>query len=65
MNPTVVVLSTLTGVLVGGLFAYLGIPVPVPPKLAGLMGIVGLFVGYKLVDLTGAGVDLLGRLGVT
>lgn len=44
-----VVLSTLTGMAVGAVFAMLKLPVPAPSNLAGVMGIVGIFLGFILV----------------
>lgn len=41
-----VLLSTATGFAVGLLFARLRLPVPAPATLAGIMGIVGIFLGY-------------------
>lgn len=43
-----VILATLVGIIIGLLFARLKLPIPAPPTLAGLMGIVGLFLGYYL-----------------
>lgn len=37
------------GLVVGVLFAGLRLPIPAPPTLAGVAGIVGIFVGYLLV----------------
>ena len=56
-------LALLTGLVAGALFAVLNIPIPAPPELAGVMGIVGLFAGYKLIEFFDVGVDLLGLLG--
>jgi XapX domain-containing protein len=42
--------TTLTGVAVGGIFSVLKLPIPAPPVFAGLMGIVGLWIGYGLVQ---------------
>ena len=42
--------TTLTGVAVGGIFSVLRLPIPAPPVFAGLMGIVGLWIGYGLVQ---------------
>lgn len=64
MNETLIALSVLTGLLTGALFRYLQIPIPAPPNLAGIMGIVGIYTGYKLVDYLGWGFDLLDALGV-
>jgi XapX domain-containing protein len=44
------VYTTLTGVAVGGVFSILKLPIPAPPVFAGLMGIVGLWIGYALVQ---------------
>lgn len=63
MNVTVVALALLTGVVTGGLFRLLHVPIPAPPDLAGVLGIVGLFLGYRIVDYAGVGIDLLGALG--
>lgn len=43
-----ILLSTATGFAVGLLFAKLKLPVPAPLSAAGVMGIVGLFLGYTL-----------------
>lgn len=34
------------GLLVGLAFAILGMPVPAPPTIAGVVGILGLTIGY-------------------
>jgi len=41
-------LSTGTGAMVGFLFAVLKLPIPAPPALQGIMGIIGIFMGYQL-----------------
>lgn len=64
MNVVIVALSILTGAIVGGVFAYLGVPVPAPPTLAGVAGIVGIFLGYRIIDALDIGFDLLGALGI-
>jgi XapX domain-containing protein len=45
-----VLYTTLTGVAVGGIFSILKLPIPAPPVFAGLMGIVGLWIGYGIVQ---------------
>jgi XapX domain-containing protein len=65
MNATVTLLALLTGLVTGALFKFLQIPIPAPPSLAGLMGIVGIYLGYKLVEALGVGFDLLGTLGIS
>ncbi|MBM6616788.1 XapX domain-containing protein [Bacillus suaedaesalsae] len=43
-----VFLALITGVIVGFLFALLRLPIPAPPALAGVTGIVGVYLGFKL-----------------
>ena len=64
MVTKLVVLSLFTGLLTGALFRYLEIPIPAPPELPGLVGIVGIYLGYKVVDWLGWGFDVLEALGV-
>ena len=44
-----ILLTTLTGAGVGMIFALFKLPVPAPPVFAGVMGIVGLWIGYALI----------------
>lgn len=37
------------GTAIGAVFALARQPVPAPPTLAGIMGIVGLWAGYSLL----------------
>lgn len=64
MSTQLAALALCTGLLTGGLFRFLSIPIPAPPELPGLLGIVGLFLGYQVVDHLGVGIDLLETLGV-
>lgn len=43
-------LSLIAGILVGVLFKFLRLPLPAPPVLAGVLGIVGIYLGGKMVD---------------
>ncbi len=43
-----VVLSLITGIVVGFLFTLLRLPIPDPPALAGIAGIVGVYLGMRL-----------------
>jgi len=63
MDVAIAILSLLTGIVTGGIFRFLSIPVPAPPTLAGVLGIVGLFLGYSIVDSFFEGIDLLAALG--
>ncbi len=41
----VILLSLLTGFIVGILFTALKLPLPAPNAIAGVMGIVGIYMG--------------------
>ncbi|MDY6765702.1 MAG: DUF1427 family protein [Halobacteria archaeon] len=45
-----VVTAFVVGLIAGAIFAFFDLPIPAPPVLSGLMGIVGIFSGYKLVQ---------------
>ncbi|ACL70556.1 XapX domain-containing protein [Halothermothrix orenii] len=44
-----VLLSLLSGMIVGALFSFVKLPIPAPPNLAGVAGIIGIFLGFTLV----------------
>jgi XapX domain len=64
VDLTLTALATVTGLVTGGVFKFLEIPIPAPPELPGLMGIVGIYVGFRLVEHIGVSVDVLEALGV-
>ncbi|WP_435075796.1 XapX domain-containing protein [Halorubrum sp. HHNYT27] len=66
MSSTAVltVAALVVGVTVGALFAFLHVPIPAPPELPGVMAIVGIYLGFKLVTHAGVGFDLLNALGL-
>lgn len=41
----------LTGLICGAVFGLLKLPIPAPPTLAGIAGIIGIFVGFLLARL--------------
>lgn len=45
------VVALLVGVVTGVIFTMTKLPLPAPPSMAGIAGIVGIFVGSKLVEL--------------
>lgn len=49
------VFGLLTGLVVGLLFGALDVPIPAPPKLAGVLGIVGIYLGYRIVTFAELG----------
>lgn len=44
------VVSLVVGLAIGVVFAVMRLPVPAPSTLAGVTGILGLYLGYKLVS---------------
>ena len=50
-----ILLSIVTGVVVGGIFQALRLPVPAPPVLAGVAGIFGIWLGAWIVRRLGGG----------
>ncbi|WP_332692109.1 XapX domain-containing protein [Halalkalibacter lacteus] len=43
-----IVLAFIAGLVVGFFFALIKLPIPAPPALAGVMGIFGVYTGYKI-----------------
>jgi XapX domain-containing protein len=41
-------LALFTGAIAGLAFGLLRLPIPAPPTLAGLAGIIGLWLGYTI-----------------
>jgi len=58
------VLALLTGTFAGALFSVIQIPIPAPPNLPGVLGIVGIFLGYKAIDWLGLQLTLSEVLSV-
>ncbi len=45
------VLASLgVGIVVGVVFSVIKLPIPAPPTLAGIAGIVGLWLGYIFIN---------------
>lgn len=63
-DVSLAILALVTGFLAGAAFAYVGVPIPAPPTVAGVLGIVGIYLGFKVVEYLGVGVDLLDALGL-
>lgn len=45
-----IIKATLAGIACGVIFSLLRLPIPAPPVLAGVMGIVGVFLGYIIIQ---------------
>ena len=46
-----ILLALVSGIIVGGVFSLIKLPIPAPSNIAGVMGIVGIFLGYVLIKL--------------
>lgn len=51
MDFMLAVKATAAGAVLGAVFQKLRLPLPAPPVLAGVMGILGILIGNKLVNL--------------
>lgn len=40
------ILAAVSGLIVGSLFSFLNLPIPAPPTLSGVMGIIGIYLGF-------------------
>ncbi len=45
-----IILASLSGLIVGGLFSFLNLPIPAPPTLSGVMGIIGIYIGFIITN---------------
>jgi XapX domain-containing protein len=63
-DVSIALLALLTGFVAGAAFAFVGVPIPAPPTVAGVLGIVGIYLGFKVIEYLGVGYDLLGALGL-
>lgn len=43
-----IIMALFAGVVVGVFFSFLKLPLPAPPVLSGIMGIVGVYLGGQL-----------------
>jgi len=43
-------LPLLTGAVCGAVFSVFKLPIPAPSVIEGILGIVGIFLGYALVQ---------------
>ena len=41
----------ITGLITGAIFGYLKLPIPAPIVVEGILGIIGIFIGYKLISM--------------
>lgn len=50
MDLKIWILSLVTGMVVGVVFTLFKLPLPAPPVLSGILGIVGIYLGSKVVE---------------
>ncbi len=48
---TTLIIAFFAGVVIAAIFRSLKVTVPVPHDLAGLVGLIGMFVGSMVVDI--------------
>lgn len=46
----ITIIALITGIVTGGIFSALKLPLPAPPTMAGIAGIVGIFLGSKIIE---------------
>jgi len=46
-----ILLTSFVGLLMGGAFSILKLPIPAPQTVAGVCGVIGIFLGYFLVRM--------------
>lgn len=63
-NVVLASLALCTGFLAGAVFAAVGVPIPAPPTVTGILGIVGIYLGFRVVERLGVGIDLVAALGL-
>ncbi|GKU83698.1 XapX domain-containing protein [Niallia sp. NCCP-28] len=45
-----IILALCTGFLTGFIFALLKLPIPAPGALPGIVGIIGIYAGFKVYE---------------
>lgn len=48
---TVMLIALAVGIVIGAIFKALKLPVPVPHDFAGIVGVMGMFIGSALIDV--------------
>ncbi|MFB6110711.1 MAG: XapX domain-containing protein [Halodesulfurarchaeum sp.] len=64
MDLVIPAFALLTGIITGAVFGFLRAPIPAPPNLAGVLGILGIYLGYVIVEGSEYSLDLLAILGL-
>jgi XapX domain-containing protein len=49
MEIVLILKSLAVGIVVGLIFKAFNLPIPAPITIAGIAGIIGLYIGYKII----------------
>ncbi|WP_145950098.1 XapX domain-containing protein [Paenibacillus sp. Y412MC10] len=44
-------LALVAGIIIGIVFKLIKLPLPAPPVMSGILGIIGIYLGGKLMEL--------------
>ena len=44
------ILSIITGIITGGIFSLLNMPIPAPNRIEGILGIIGVYFGFIIIS---------------
>lgn len=45
------ILAMIAGIIIGVVFKLIKLPLPAPPVLAGVLGVAGVYIGGKIIEL--------------
>ncbi|CAH8194129.1 XapX domain-containing protein [Vibrio aestuarianus] len=44
-----IILATFSGLIIGGIFTLMKLPIPAPPVISGCMAIFGVWAGHHII----------------
>lgn len=44
-------MAMLAGIVIGVVFKLIKLPLPAPPVLAGVLGVAGVYIGGKIIEI--------------
>lgn len=51
MDILLILKATFAGIVLGAIFEKIKLPLPAPPVFAGVMGILGVLLGGKIIEM--------------
>ncbi|GGF36118.1 hypothetical protein GCM10010954_38870 [Halobacillus andaensis] len=45
------ILALVAGIFIGVVFKLIKLPLPAPPVLAGVLGVAGVYIGGKIIEM--------------